>query len=217
MFQWEVHPQVCSLFTMGSELRAAGESPYPLQATRSPRMLSSPTAPFVPWTVCTPWRCPSSHFPPRTSMAQLVLSGPALVPPRLFWPPDWTPLRTVVMPHLPPDTGSIPAHLGPSLKAMSRSRWDSLPRTTSAESQGRNDLVTEQSHSRPCVRNHAPRTKWDELARGTEPCLSQGFFLPWEGVVVVVRVLVPLFRSSVVFATQREPCSAEFQPQLKGT
>lgn len=30
-------------------------------------------------------------------------------------------LRTVVMPHLPPDTGSVPTHLDPSLKAMSRS------------------------------------------------------------------------------------------------
>ena len=133
---------VCSLFTIGSESRAAGESPDSSQDTRSPRMLSSPTAPFMARTIYTPQRCPSSHFPPRTSRAQLVLSGSALVPPRLFRLPDWTPLRTVVMPHLPPDTSSVPTHLGPSLKAMSRSRWDSLPRTTSAESQGRNDLVT---------------------------------------------------------------------------
>lgn len=30
-------------------------------------------------------------------------------------------LRTVVMPHLSPDIGSVPTHLDPSLKAMSRS------------------------------------------------------------------------------------------------
>ena len=30
-------------------------------------------------------------------------------------------LRTVVMPHLPPDTGSVPTHLDPSPKTMSRS------------------------------------------------------------------------------------------------
>lgn len=130
-----------SLFSVHHRVRVKGSRRVTRLFTGSPRMLSSPTAPFMPRTIYTPRRCPSSHFPPRTSRAQLVLSGSALVPPRLFRLPDWTPLRTVVMPHLPPDTSSVPTHLGPSLKAMSRSRWDSLPRTTSAESQG-NDLVT---------------------------------------------------------------------------
>lgn len=109
------------------------------------------------------------------------------------------------MPHLPPDTGSVPAHLGPSLKAMSRSRWDRLLRTTSAKSQGRNDLVTgtkpfQAMYQKPRPQDQVGRTarreppalgpitlkrvdlsRWLWLARGTESCCPNAFSSPGGG------------------------------------
>lgn len=117
LFQWKVHPKGCSLFTMGSELRAAGESPYTSQATTSPGMLSSHSlACLYPMTVSLQPLFPKDLYgSARSQWASLGASSLTVLATRL------DSLRTVVMPHLPPDTGSVPSHLDPSPKAMSRS------------------------------------------------------------------------------------------------
>ena len=120
-------------------------------------MQPPPAPPSIPWTVSTPWAMSSSRLLPGPLWLGWFSAGQ-----------PWCLLLDcsghqagllsgqLSRPIFPLTLAVSPPHLSPRLRAMTGSWWDSLPRTFSAQSQGRNDpfLVTGTKFQAICQKPH---------------------------------------------------------------